>query len=80
MIALSHSNKEKKKTHIGHVYTLFILHSGTVRDLSSVEHNSLTPPLMLVTNLATFCCGMASHSSTSICFKSANVVLLVTLA
>ena len=34
---------------------------------------------MLVTNLATFCCGMASHSSIRICRKSANVVLLVTL-
>ena len=34
---------------------------------------------MLVTNLATFCCGMASHSSMRICCKSANVVLLVTL-
>ena len=35
---------------------------------------------MLLTSLATFCCGIASHSSTSICFKSANMVLWVTLA
>ena len=35
---------------------------------------------MLVTSLATFCCGMASHSSMRICGKSANMVLLVTLA
>ena len=35
---------------------------------------------MLVTSLATFCCGMASHSPIRICDKSANMVLLVTLA
>lgn len=31
--------------------------------------------LMLVTSLATKCCGMASHSSTSICHKSNYVVV-----
>ena len=36
--------------------------------------------LMLVTSLVTHCCGMASYSSTSICCKSANVVVLVCLA
>uniref|UniRef100_A0A3Q0SDD5 Ig-like domain-containing protein n=1 Tax=Amphilophus citrinellus TaxID=61819 RepID=A0A3Q0SDD5_AMPCI len=36
--------------------------------------------LMLVKSLVTHCCGMASHSYTSICCKSASVVVLVTLA
>ena len=35
--------------------------------------------LMLVTSLLTLCCGMSSHSSTSICPRSANMVVLVTL-
>lgn len=33
---------------------------------------------MLLASFITQCCGMASHSSTSICHKSVNVVVLVT--
>jgi len=54
------------------------------RQPHSVWKNQTQPQqpllLMLVTSLVTLCCGMASHSSTSICPKSANVVVLITLA
>ena len=45
------------------------------------EPNTATTasPPHAVTSLLTLCCGMASHSSTSICPKSANVFVLVTL-
>lgn len=38
------------------------------------------PLLMLVTGLVTHCCGTASHSSTSTCRKSANVLVSVNSA
>ena len=72
----------KKTTHIGHFYTLFILHCQGPQYCAEDPYAATKAwhLLMLVTSLVTHCCGMASHSSTRICRKSANMFAMVSLA
>lgn len=61
-------------------FTIDSLNKQEPRCCLEEAHTATTawqPLLMLVTGLVTHCCGTASHSSTSTCRKSANVLVSV---